>query len=129
MAESKKLENEYAKETERRKVEAAEAIRIAISTNNAAQTEQLRADNEKAKIDMDRQYAEQQRLMRELAETRHSQQVAEHHRTRELQELEHQKSLRALQEIATAEIRYCSDKQAATELEMRKLKKNYAQHR
>ena len=32
VAESKKLENEYATETERRKVEAAEAVRIAIST-------------------------------------------------------------------------------------------------
>ena len=31
VAESKKLENEYAIETERRKVDAAEAIRIAIS--------------------------------------------------------------------------------------------------
>ena len=44
--------------------------------------------------------------------------MPEHHRTRELQEFEHQKSVRALQETATAEIRDCSDKQAATELEM-----------
>ena len=63
MNESKKLEADYAKETERRKVDAAEAIRIAISTNNAAQAEQLRADNDKSKIDMDRQYAEQHRLV------------------------------------------------------------------
>ena len=70
---------------------------------------------------MSRQYAEQHSLVRELAETKHAQQVADHLRTRELQELEHDKNLRMLHERANAEIQLCSNKQAATELQMRHL--------
>ena len=113
------MEEKFAEENERKRCETAEAVRLAIGTNNQTLASEIREQNEKSKAEMTRLFNEQHSLVRELAEVKHAQQLADHLRTRQLQEVEYQQNLRTFHERASADIQFYSQKQAAVELQVR----------
>ena len=58
ITEMKVLEDKFAEEHERERRETAEAVRLAIGTNNQSLASDIREQNERSKAEMTRQFNE-----------------------------------------------------------------------
>ena len=99
----------------------------AVGANNQSLASEINQQHGKAKAQLTKQFNEQQVLLRELAETKHAQQMAGHHRIQQLRDIEYQRNLRTIHERAEADLQNYLQKEASVERRVQELQSELKQ--